>query len=140
MSDLTWGPVVDLVASLQAAEVRAALDPADLNLPAAWVSVEGLQAANLRHDLAVDVAVYLIAPDQDYHRALEALGAMFNAVVPEVFTPDGRVTPSGVVLPGSDTPLPALRLPLRLHEPEDPRPVEWDRIRPGQTWADLTTD
>lgn len=118
MAELTWQPVLDLVNALRAAGVRADLDPASLNLPAAWVTVEGLQAANLRRDIACDVAVYLIAPDQDYTRALEDLAAMFNLVVPGVLIPDGRVAPQGVILPDSTTALPALRVPVRLHESE----------------------
>lgn len=117
-TDLTWQPVLDLVTALQAADVRADLDPAALNLPAAWVTVEGLQAANVARDLALDVAVYLIAPDQDYARALEDLAELFNRVVPGVLVPDGRVVPQGVVLPDSSTPLPALRVPVRLYESE----------------------
>lgn len=118
VADLTWAPVTALVDALRAAGVRADLDPASLNLPAAWVTVEGLQAANVRHDLALDVAVYLIAPDQDYARALEDLADLFNSTVPEVLTPDGQVVPQGVILPDSSTPLPALRVPVRLYESE----------------------
>lgn len=118
MATLTWGPVLDLVAALQAAGVRADLDPANLNLPAAWVTVDGIQAANVRGDVDLLAAVYFIAPDQDYARALEDLAEMFNLVIPGVLIPDGQVVPQGVVLPDSSTPLPALRVPIRLTESE----------------------
>lgn len=117
-TSLTFGPVEALVAALRAAGVRADMDPSNLNLPAAWVTVEGIQAANLRTDVAIYVAVYLIAPDQDYGRALEALADLFNLAVPGVFSPDGQTVPQGVILPDSSTPLPALRVPVRLYESE----------------------
>lgn len=113
-TELDFAPLVDLVTALEAAEVRAALDPAQLNLPGAWVTLESVQATNVARDLKLWAVVYLITADQDYHRALDALAVMFNQVVPDVFTPDGPVVPQGVILPDSSTPLPGLRVPVRL--------------------------
>lgn len=112
---LDFQPVVDLAASLEAAGVRASLDPSDVNLPGAWVTVETIQAGNLRGTLILGCVVYLIAPDQDYRRALEALAAAYNLTVPGVLTPDGPVVPQGVILPDTSTPLPALRVPVNLN-------------------------
>lgn len=112
--DLTFAPVTDLVTALQAAQVRASVDPAEVNLPGAWVTVEGIQAASLGGHHRLLCAVYLIAPDQDYGRAMNALADLYNAAIPAVLLPDGPVVPQGVILPGDTTPLPALRVPVHL--------------------------
>ena len=118
MTTLTWGPLNVLVDALRAADVRADLDPSSLNLPAAWVTVEGIQAANVAGDTTLLAVVYLIVPDQDYGRALADLADLYNLVVPGVLRPDGQVVPQGVILPDSTTPLPALRVPVNLYESE----------------------
>lgn len=116
MTTLDFTPLVDLAADLEAAEVRASLDPADVNLPGAWITVESIQAGNLAGTLILGCVVYLIAPDQDYRRAMEALAELYNKVVgpTAVLTPDGPVVPQGVILPDTSTPLPALRVPVNL--------------------------
>lgn len=113
-TQLDFAPLADLVEALKAAEVRASLDPAAVNLPGAWVTLEAVDPVNLRRDLRLAAVVYLIVGDTDYRRALDALAALFNAVVPAVLTPDGPVVPQGVLLPDTSTPLPALRVPVHL--------------------------
>lgn len=114
---LTFGPLLALVESLNAAGVRAALDPSDVNVPGAWVTVEGIQAETLDGSLRVEAVVYLIVGDQDYLRALEDLADLHNATL-TVLSPDGKVVPQGVILPSTPTPLPALRVPVYLYESE----------------------
>lgn len=114
---LTFQPVTDLVDLLEEAEVRATVDPSDLNLPGAWVTVESIQAANLAGTVRLGCAVYLVAPDQDYQRAMEALADLYNRVVPGVLTPDGPTVLQGVILPDTTTALPALRVPVNLFDP-----------------------
>lgn len=103
-----------LVAALEEADVRADLDPAKVNTPGAWVTLDGFQAVNVRRDPMVDAVVYLIVADLDTRRALDALAELYNKVVPTVLRPDGRVIAQGVILPDSSTPLPALKVPVRL--------------------------
>ncbi len=113
---LDFTPLVELTEALEAAGVRSSLDPSDLNLPGAWVTVESIQAANLAGSLTLGTVVYLIAPDQDYRRAMEALADLYNRAVgpTAVVTPDGPVVPQGVILPDTSTPLPALRVPVNI--------------------------
>lgn len=110
--------MVNLVGLLEAANVRAALDPAEVNVPGAWVTLDGFQTTNVRGDTAVDVAVYLIVGDTDTRRALDALAVLYGQVVPGVLIPDGRVIAQSVILPDSSTALPALKVPVRLYESE----------------------
>lgn len=110
---LSFAPVTALVDALVAAGVRATLNPADLNLPAAWVNVETIRALTVDGSLQLEVAVYLIAPDGDYTVAYDTLAELYNATA-TVLSPDGPVTPQGVVLPGTSTALPALRVPVNL--------------------------
>lgn len=110
---LSFDPLVALVASLNAAGVRANLDPANLNLPGAWVTVEQIAPLTLAGNLELAAVVYLINPDTDYARAYPALASLYNLVA-TVLTPDGPVVPQGVVMPGDPTPLPALRVPVNL--------------------------
>lgn len=114
---LTFGSVDDLLTALRSQEVRAEVDPSDLNLPGAWVSVERIRAVTVAGDLRLEVSVYLIVPDRDHRRAMGSLADLYNQVIPGTLTPDGPVVPTAVVLPDDPTPLPALRVPLFLHEP-----------------------
>ncbi len=111
---LSFAPVHDLVAALEAGEVRATVDPSDLNTPGAWVTVEAIQGVNLAGTLRLEAVIYLIVGDQDYMRAMDALAALYNATL-AVVDPDGPVTPQGVILPDTSTPLPALRVPVFLY-------------------------
>lgn len=112
--EFTFAPVDALVTALVAAGVRSTVDPSDLNTPGAWVTVEGIQAANLAGTHRLLCAVYLVAGDQDYRRAMTALADLYNLAIPGVLLPDGPVVPQGVILPGDTTPLPALRVPVHL--------------------------
>lgn len=114
---LDFAPLVDLVETLNGLdEVRATLDPGELNTPGVWVTLEQVTVANLRHDSRVSAVLYLVAQDQDYQRAYLALQTIYNAIVPAVLTPDGPVTPQGLLLPQDPSnPLPALRVPVNLY-------------------------
>lgn len=114
---LDFAPMVDLVETLNGLdEVRATLDPAEVNTPGVWVTLEQIRAVNIRHDSRIQAVLYLIAQDQDYQRALLALQTLYNAIVPTVLTPDGPVVPQGVLLPQDPSnPLPALRVPVNLY-------------------------
>lgn len=115
MAELTFDPVFDLVDALQAADVRAAEDPADLNLPGAWVTVDQITPANMAGALRLECLVFLIVDDTDYKRALGRLAVLYNKVR-TVLLPDGPVRPQAVLLPGDTTPLPALRVPVHLFD------------------------
>lgn len=114
MDSLHFTPLVDLVSLLRAAEMRADLDPAMVNLPGAWVTCEGFQATSLGGGMTLFGVVYFLSPDLDAQRALQNLADLYNQVVPSVFTPDGPVTIQAVQLPDTTTELPALRVPVNL--------------------------
>lgn len=116
--DLSFKCLVDLVATIQAAGLRASLDPGDLSVPGVWVTCDGVLAANLARDYQVSAVLYLVTDDRDYRRSLESLADMFNVLVPTVLVPDGPVVPQGVLMPDTSTPLPALRVPVILNESE----------------------
>lgn len=116
MSDLTTAPIdelVELCADL-APPLAVSMDPADVNLPGAWLNLDEVRPLNVAGDLELRCSLYLIAPDQDPKRALGILGPMLNRFR-TVWAPDGPVVPMGVVMPHSPTPMPALRVPVYLH-------------------------
>lgn len=110
-------PLQALVDQLRAAGLSADLDPAELSLPGCWVALDQLATATLAGQLRLSCTVYLIAPDTDPRRALDALGPMYDTVT-DVLTPDGPVVTQGVVMPADPTPLPALAVPVYLYTGE----------------------
>ena len=103
--------VVDALAGVQ---LRASQDPAEVNTPGAWVVWEGVHVVNLRGSYRHLLAVYLVVGDQDWRRATGALSSLYNQAVPAAITPDRPVVPQGIVLSGSTTELPALRVPVHV--------------------------
>lgn len=113
MSDaLSFAPLDDLVAALDAADVQASLDPSELNLPGAWVTVEDITPSTLEGGWDINAVVFLVAADVDHTRAAAALAELFNKATAGGVQPDGPVVPQGVIMPGDPTPLPALRVPV----------------------------
>jgi hypothetical protein len=94
--------------------VRATQDPAEVNTPGAWVTWEGFQVVTLGGTVRHLLAVYLVVEDRDWRRATRALSDLYNEAVPALITPDGPVVPQRLVLPGTPTELPALRVPVHL--------------------------
>lgn len=110
LSDLD--ALVALVAG-EAGDVAASLDPADLNLPGVWVSLDSWSKARLR-GAELECRLFLIAPDIAPRDAAAALVELFNKVKARI-TPSGKVTTELVSIPGTDgRPLPALAVPVRL--------------------------
>lgn len=112
--DLTFQPVVDLVAAITAAGLQAAQDPSDLNMPGAWVTVDQIVPNTLAPGWKLQCLVFVIVADQDHRRAMKRLEQAFNKLQ-TVLSPDGPVRPQGVIMPGDPTPLPALRVPVDLY-------------------------
>lgn len=111
---LNFGSVDELLDALRGQELEADVDPSNLNLPGAWVTVDQVTPVNVAGDWRLECSVYLVAADQDHRRAMESLAAMFNQAA-EAIRPDGPVRPWNVVMPGDPTPLPALRVPVYLY-------------------------
>lgn len=112
--DLSFTPVEQLVTLISEAGLQAAQDPAKLNMPGAWVTVDQIVPASLAGGWQLQCIVFLIVSDQDYRRASRRLAQAFN-ILQTVITPDGPVRPQGVIMPGDPTPLPALRVPVYLY-------------------------
>lgn len=114
MAAFTTAPFDELIAALGSVDVQASMDPADLNLPAAWLALDTVQSANVRGQLELRCRLFLIAPDTDPARAVTLLGDLYDKTT-QVLSPDGQVVAQGVVMPGDPTPLPALAVPVYLY-------------------------
>lgn len=114
MADLTTAPLTGLLDLLEGAQVFATMDPAKVNTPGGWLALDEVRPLNLKGGLELRCSLFLISGDNDTLRAVESLTELFNKAR-AVLTPDGPVLTQGVVLPGSPTPLPALRVPIYLH-------------------------
>lgn len=118
MSDVTLASVDQLIALCKSLTppIGVSLDPAQVNTPGGWLAIDEVRpCATLAGDVELRCSLYLIAADVDPRRALGKLVPMLTQLG-DVLSPDGPVTPQGVVLPDSPTPLPALRVPLFLYE------------------------
>jgi hypothetical protein len=108
--------VQELCDDLTAGGVPATMDPADLNLPGAWVSVDAF-VPEVLGGYSVKVTVYLIVPDTDPRRALERLGDLFDLCVNLGLLPAEDATATGVALPDGGGPFPALAVPFLIDPP-----------------------
>lgn len=106
---------VDIVATLQGlvdaledAGVEASLDPADLNLPAVFVTLDRVTDAVLTGGAGtVRARLLLLAPDRDARRSLEALQALYAEVL-AVVTPTSDVEATVARTPDGGGEVPAL--------------------------------
>jgi hypothetical protein len=123
-TDLSLSDLEQLVYLLTAAGVPATLEPEDVSLPGAWVTLESFETRTLKGTPRITAAVYLIAENKDHRRALEALRDLYNSTR-TVLRPDGPVVSQGVILPGAPTEaMPALRVPVYLSgNPSDNLPL-----------------
>lgn len=110
---LTFAPLEDLVTVLQGAEIRASTDPDKVQVPGAWVTVEGFQAANLAGSLQLLAVVYLVVNDSDAPRVLDDLATLYNQVCPVPIRPDGPRELRPLEFPDGSV-LPAIRVPVNL--------------------------
>lgn len=112
------GPILESLehatARLTARGLNATSDPRNLNLPAVWVTLEGLHLDRLSGDAgAVDVALYAIVPDTGTPGTLTQLDTLVETIDLEFPARDWE--PRAVALPSmSATPLPALYTTITL--------------------------
>lgn len=112
--DLTTAPLTGLLDRLEAAELFASMDPAEVNLPGGWLALDEVRPHGMGGRLQLRCSLFLISSDRDALRAVGVLAGLFN-IARTVLTPDGPTVTQGVVLPGDPTPLPALRVPIHLY-------------------------
>lgn len=110
----------EVVDALQAAGVRASLDPARLPLPGVWVQVAGFELDTMT-TFKTDLRLQLLVGDKDSRRAMEALVALAAKVHPVIAT--GKARARTVNMPDGPA-LPALEVltSTRNNRPEPPAP------------------
>lgn len=95
---------------------QVSYEPKDLKvLPAVWIRVDAIDVASVLADghTRLPLTLHLVTRAKPLQDALGDLLPVLDAVC-SVLTPTGDVTIAGVVLPGSQTPMPALAVPYEL--------------------------
>lgn len=117
--------VDDLGELLNAADARiksCTLDSARLQVPGVWVRVDQLQQELLTDSYTIRATAHLVVKGAEPSKALNALGDHLDALLPVLesvgYTGD-PINLTGLILPGSSSPLPALAIPLALHITEE---------------------
>ncbi len=119
--DFATADLDELLTDLRAVGFRGVdLDPTKALPGGAWVRIDGLQPDTLA-GLVVEVTVHLLVPERDHGRTLDALAVAYNTAKPVLreFGPLGVATLTGVVLPGSQTPIPALAVPVTINTTQE---------------------
>lgn len=103
--------------------IPASIDPSDLNLPGAWVVLDGIGGGTLA---GVDLTcrVFLIAPNVVPTQALAILAPLYNTAKARLqaagIQRNGTTTTELVVVPGTESqPLPALSIPVLFTTSQD---------------------
>lgn len=113
----------EVVDALQAAGVRASLDPARLPLPGVWVQVVQFDLDTM-DSFRTELRLALITKDTDSKRAMESLTELARAVHPVISVARARartfLMPDGTGLPGLEVPT-RTRNPVPVPDP-DPEP------------------
>lgn len=94
------------------------VDPSKVQLPGIWCRIDSLGVETLR-GLTISTTLHLIVGDADWNRSAGNLAPLFNHVKGVLRGLDGAditgpATVTGVILPGSQTPMPAFALPVNL--------------------------
>jgi len=101
--------LADVLASIG---IRAAIDPRDVNPPAAWLSLDTIDVT-LAGITEADGLVVLVAPDVGMPRAMDVLVDMLTTIA-EHIPGVSQARPDTVSLPDHGGPLPALRFTIPL--------------------------
>lgn len=118
--------VDELGAELKAAadELRVvSLEASQVRTPGVWVRVDGVSQVTLRGDWQIDAVAFLVVQATDTGRSWDKLATLLHKLTPtlsRVGYTGATITPTGLILSGSSTPLPALAIPLELHYTEEP--------------------
>lgn len=98
------------------------VDAAKLVTPGCWLRVDSIRMETLAASHTVATTVHLVVPDSDPERAHTRLSALFTALRPTLETvgySGADIAFTGLLIPGSSTPLPALAIPVELHITEE---------------------
>jgi hypothetical protein len=93
------------------------VDPSKVSaLPGVWCRIDSLNEGNLR-GLTIRTTLHLIASESDWDRAIDNLAPLWNLVKSRLRDHGGSRDDStfvGVILPGSQTAMPAVAVPFDL--------------------------
>lgn len=108
-----------LADTLTAAGIRTALNWADLNAPAVWITPGNVDEIMLNGSALATAHVALIAPALPESHALAIIDDLTAAVIPALQSAGYPIVAADVVAVGGSTaggpPLPALRLTTEIH-------------------------
>ena len=108
-----------LATELRAAGVRSVdYDPANVKAPGAWLRLDTLAPDTLDGAVNVGLTLFLVVPANGVTRSLGALSDLLDLAFPvlqRLAASIDQASITGLVLPGSTTPLPALSVPITLH-------------------------
>jgi hypothetical protein len=109
--------VTALLATLNAADIRATINPAEVNTPGVWLrlgTIDLIQVLCGENEGTISAEAVCIVSDTTDDAALALLAALVEQVLPLVDVA-GVLRFQGTVLPGADlTPLPSVAIPIAI--------------------------
>lgn len=116
--DIT-GALADLVEAIKAADpdtpVDVTADPTQVRLPGILVQFAGIDLDTLQGH-TVQARVLVIGQDRDDPRAVEQLETLLATALAADLEVTGLITAVGVQLPTQPSPMPALSIPVNVHQ------------------------
>lgn len=108
-----------LATALRDAGVRSVdYDPAQVHAPGIWLRLDTLTPATMDGGVEVGLTMFPVVAATGTTRSLGALSELLDLALPVLqawASGYGAATVTGLALPGSSAPLPALSLPFTLH-------------------------
>jgi hypothetical protein len=98
-----------MVAYLRDNGIRAATDPAGVNLPGVWVWLAGIEPNRISGDGDVRLQLNLMTADLEARTVLTQLDELLGEVL-DLVDSEGDILPVSIVLPGTPNTLPGLQL------------------------------
>lgn len=102
-----------VIRALEGAEIPATIDPAEVELPGAWVAANAVDVFTAGGGALVTVDVYLIAPDVMPRDAMDILSDLATRAL-DVLDAESLSTNDGVQLPDGGRPKPAFKLTTKV--------------------------
>lgn len=98
------------------------VDASKLLTPGVWLRIDAIRWEVLAGGHTVATTVHIVVPDSEPERAHTRLSKLFKSLrstLEQVGYTGGDVAFTGLLVPGSSTPLPALAIPVELHITEE---------------------
>lgn len=117
--DIT-GALADVVEAIEQAgpdddQVNVTADPRAVRLPGVLVQFAGIDLDTLQGG-TVQLRVLVIGQDRDDPRTVEVLEDLLDVVLDADLEVSGVITTVGVQLPSQPSPMPALAIPINVHQ------------------------